>query len=126
MTLTSGDAFANVTLERLSNDTLYFRHKSNFLDRTEIDSIRQIVHPRDGAILPATLVGAAGGGAVGYALKPLAVEQTKADVYSLLFGVVVGGAAGYFIGDVLQPDEVVELTSLRTEQKRELLRKYLK
>ncbi len=121
LTLTNGDRYSDVVLERVSNDTLYFRHKTNFLDRVEIDSLAQVVRVRRSAILPSSLVGLAGGGAIGYALKPVAVEQGKADVYSALFGVVVGGVAGYFIGDAIQPDEVFEMGKVSREQRRELL-----
>ena len=119
---TNGDLYDEVSLERLSNDTLYFRHKTNFLDRGEIDSLARVVRFNRGAILPAMLIGSVGGGVIGYASKPIAREQASADIYSALFGVVVGGVAGYYIGNALEPDDVYELRSMTGEKRREVLR----
>jgi outer membrane lipoprotein SlyB len=126
LTLTNGDHYADVVLERVSNDTLYFRHKSNYLDRVEIDSLAQLVRFRRSAILPSSLIGGAGGGIIGYALKPASVEHGKGDVYSALFGVVVGGVAGFFIGDAIQSDEVFEMQRVSRAQRIELLTRLAK
>lgn len=126
LTLTNGDHFTDVVLERVSSDTLYFRHKSNYLDRVEIDSLAQLVRFRRSAVLPSSLIGGAGGGVLGYALKPVAVEQGKADLYSALFGIVVGSVAGFFIGDAIQSDEVFEMQKVSREQRIELLTRFAK
>lgn len=119
--LANGERYNDVILERLSNDTLYFRHKTNFLDRVEIDSLVHVVRVRRSAILPSSLIGFAGGGAIGYALKPVAVEQTKADIYSAVFGCIVGGVAGFFIGNAIQPDEIYVMGNIASEVRRTLL-----
>jgi hypothetical protein len=126
LTLTNGDHYADVVLERVSNDTLYFRHKSNYLDRVEIDSLAQLVRLRRGAILPSSLIGGAGGGVIGYTLKPVSTEQGKADVYSALFGVVIGSVAGFFIGDAMQSDEVFEIQQVNHAQRIELLKRLVR
>ncbi len=124
--LQNGEEYPRVALDRLSHDTLYFLHKSNYADWIVVDSIAQLKRERKGAILPATLIGAVGGGAVGFALKPVARDQEEANVYSAAFGVVVGGVAGYFIGSLIQPDEVVELSSLNHESKVQQVQQALK
>ncbi|MEK7671599.1 MAG: hypothetical protein AAB344_05195, partial [Bacteroidota bacterium] len=64
LTTKSGEEYSRVALERLSSDTLYFLHKSNYPDWIVADSIVQLRRGRRGAILPGTLIGAAGGGAL--------------------------------------------------------------
>ncbi len=126
LTTKSGEEYSRVALERLSNDTLYFLHKSNYADWIVADSIVQLRHERRSAILPATLVGAFGGGVSGVALKPVARDQEEANVYSAAFGVVVGGVVGFFVGSLIQPDVVVELSSLNHESKVQQVQQALK
>jgi hypothetical protein len=125
LTTKSGEEYSRVALERLSNDTLYFLHKSNYADWIVADSIVQLRRERRGAILPGTLIGAAGGGALGVALKPVARDQEEANVYSAAFGVVIGGVAGYLIGSTIQSDEVYELHQLDHQAKVDTLKRIL-
>ncbi len=125
LTTKSGEEYSRVALERLSNDTLYFLHKSNYADWIVADSIVQLRRERRGAILPGTLIGVAGGGALGVALKPVARDQEEANVYSAVFGVVIGGVAGFLVGSNIQPDEVIELYQLSRQAKIEILSKNL-
>ncbi|MDL1891838.1 hypothetical protein FBQ87_02970 [Sphingobacteriales bacterium CHB3] len=63
--LTNGERYANVALVELGGDTLHFLHKKNFPDWVLLDSLTEIRRERTGAILPATIIGGAGGGAIG-------------------------------------------------------------
>lgn len=119
----SGEEYPRVALQRLSNDTLYFLHKSNYADWIQVDSIAQLQRERRGAILPGTIIGAAGGGALGFALKPVARNQEEANVYSTVFGVVLGSVTGFLVGSVAQADEVFDMKNLTHEARRTLLEK---
>lgn len=124
--LTNGERYANVALVELGGDTLHFLHKKNFPDWVLLDSLTEIRRERTGAILPATIIGGAGGGAIGFALKPVARDQEQADIYSAAFGFVVGGVAGFFLGSKILPDEVYDLATMDREAKTETMSRITK
>lgn len=118
-----GEEYSHVALERLSNDTLYFLQQTNYSDWIHVDSVTQLRRERREAILPATLIGAAAGGAIGFAVKPVARDQEQANVYSAAFGVIVGGVAGFLVGSNIQSDDVYDLQPLSRQSKADVLKK---
>ncbi len=125
VTLSSGEKFQQVALTRLTPDSLIVTTRADLSEWLLLDSLVELRRERRSAILPAVLIGAAGGGAVGYALKPTAVNQGEANLYSIAFGLVVGGAAGFVIGSNLQSDEVIDIRGLDRAAKVSLLRTYM-
>jgi ABC-type phosphate/phosphonate transport system permease subunit len=123
--LSNGEKFQQVALTRLTPDSLIVTTRADLSEWFLLDSLVELRRERRSAILPAVLIGAAGGGAVGYALKPTAVNQGEANLYSIAFGLVVGGAAGFVIGSNLQSDEVIDMRGLGREAKVNLLRTYM-
>ncbi len=120
--LSTGEAFQRVALTRLTQDSLIVTARTSLSEWLQLDSLVELRREHRSAILPAVLVGAAGGGAVGYALRPTAVNQSEADIYSIAFGIVIGGAAGFVVGSNLQSDEVFDMRHLDREGKMRLLR----
>ncbi len=110
--LVSGEEMQNVSLQTIGHDTLYIARSKNFSDWVVVDSIAQLRHETQGAILPATLIGGAVGGVIGFSVHPASKNQSEANVYGTVFGVIVGGAAGFLVGSLMQSDTVYDLTKL--------------
>lgn len=121
--LANGERFQQVTLTRVTQDSLIVTAQTNLSEWLLLDSLIELRRERRSAILPAVLIGAAGGGAIGYALKPTAVNQGEADVYSIAFGVVLGGVAGFVVGSNLQADEVFDMRKLDREAKAQVIKR---
>ncbi|MBI5475072.1 MAG: hypothetical protein HY961_22235 [Ignavibacteriae bacterium] len=115
--LVNGEEIQNVSLLSVGNDTLYIARSANFTDIVMVDSIARISREGHGAVLPATLIGIGAGGALGLAVHPPSRNQSEANVYSALFGAVVGGAAGFLVGSILQSDEVYDLKNVGRQEK---------
>lgn len=120
-----GDEYVGYALDRVNGDTLFVARQTGQTEIVLLDSIASLKRERRGAVLPATIIGAAAGGVAGYALKPVARDQEQANVYSAAFGVVIGGVTGYLVGSLLQPDEVVELRGASDEERARRVRKLL-
>ncbi|MER3525339.1 MAG: hypothetical protein C4326_15175 [Ignavibacteria bacterium] len=116
-----GEILARVALTRITPDSLIVTTSSQYAEWVHLDSLLEVRRERRGALLPAALIGGASGGVIGYAIKPTAVKQGEADVYSVVFGVVIGGAVGFLIGSHLESDEVFDLRSLDRATKLQLL-----
>ncbi len=112
ISLVSGEEMQNVALQAIGHDTLYISRSANFSDWIVLDSIAQLRHETQGAILPATLIGGVVGGVIGFSVQPSSKNQSEANVYGTVFGVIVGGAAGFLVGSFLQSDAVYDLTKL--------------
>ncbi len=123
--LSSGERFTQVALTRVTQDSLIVTTRSNLSEWFLVDSLVELRREQRSAILPAVLIGAAAGGAIGYALKPTAVKQGEADLYSIAFGLVLGGVAGFVVGSNVQADEVFDLRQLDRQAKVQLLREQL-
>lgn len=123
--LTGGDKLARVALTRLTSDSLIVTTSSQYAEWLHLDSLLEVHNEHRRAILPAAFIGGASGGAIGYALKPTAVKQGEADVYSVVFGVVIGAAAGFLVGSHLESDDVFDLRTLDRAAKRQLLQRFL-
>jgi hypothetical protein len=121
-----GDEFAYYALERLSDDSLFLARPSGLSEFVLLDSIATMRRHRNSALLPATIIGGVGGGALGFTVKPIAKDQEQANVYSTVFGVVLGGVAGYLVGSLVQPDHVMEFGSMDREAKADLLNSVMK
>jgi hypothetical protein len=110
--LANGESLQRVALTRLTPDSLIVTDQSEYAEWILVDSVAQLQRERRGAILPSVLIGSVGGGVLGIALKPVAKNQGEADAYSAVFGVVVGGVAGFLVGSLIQSDDVYDFRTL--------------
>lgn len=108
----NGEKLTNVALTRITPDSIVLTTEAQYEEWVALDSVVELRRERRSAVLPATLIGAAAGASIGYALKPTAMQQGEANLYSIGFGMVLGGVGGFLIGSNLQPDEVINLRGM--------------
>lgn len=116
-----GEAVENASLTILQNDTLFFFHARNFADYVTLDSIVHISRKRGDAALAGLLIGGAAGGLAGYAVKPATRNESETQIYSTLFGLVVGSGIGFLAGSQFSSTQYYDLSRSDLSAKRKII-----